>query len=443
MSTPARRVVVTGLGLISPLGNTKEALWEALTAGRSGVVRLDDGRAGVLPTPFAGVCGEFRGDIEGFGSLEGDKKKSIRKGIKLMCRECQMGVAAAERALSDAGLGAGGHDPERTGVVFGTDYMLSEPEEFTTGMATCADDERKFHFEKWGPEGMPKMTPLWLLKYLPNMPASHVAIYNDLRGPNNSLTLREAAGCTSVGEAFRVILRGHADAMVVGACGTRIHPMKAIHASFQEEVAPAANGKGAIDPAEASRPFDRDRLGMVLGEGAGVVVLEELETAKKRGATIYAELIGAGSSTAADKNRVALRDLALANAMRAALRDAGATPWSVGHIQAHGLGTRTGDEAEARAIRDVFSGLDSPPPVTAAKSYFGNLGAGSAMVELIAGIMALRSGQLFATKNYRTPDPACPVDVVREPRDAGGSFLKLSVTPQGQAACLLVKRFAE
>jgi 3-oxoacyl-[acyl-carrier-protein] synthase II len=352
-----------------------------------------------------------------------------------------MGVAAAERALTDAGLAAGGHDPERTGVVFGTDYMLSEPDEFSTGIATCADEAREFHFEKWGKEGMPKMTPLWLLKYLPNMPASHVAIYNDLRGPNNSLTLREAAGCTSVGEAFRVIQRGHADAMVVGACGTRIHAMKAIHSSTQEEVAPAVNGHGDVDPAEASRPFDRDRTGMVLGEGAGVVVVEELETAKARGATIYAELIGAGSSTAADRNRVALRDLALANAMRAALRDAGGTPWTVGHIQAHGLGTRTCDEAEARAIRDVFGGLDKPLPVTAAKSYFGNLGAGSAMVELIAGILSLQNDTLYATRNYRTPDPACNVDVVREPRKPGDSFLKLSVTPQGQAACLLVKKY--
>jgi 3-oxoacyl-[acyl-carrier-protein] synthase II len=287
------------------------------------------------------------------------------------------------------------------------------------------------------------MTPLWLLKYLPNMPASHIAIYNDLRGPNNSLTLREAAGCTAVGEGLRVIQRGHADAMICGATGTRLHAMKAIHSAIQEEVAPAAGPNGATDPAEASRPFDRDRTGMVLGEGAGVVVIEELEHAQRRGATIYAELTGSGSSTAADKNRVALRDLAFANAMRAALRDAGATPWAVGHVQAHGLATRTCDEAEARAIRDVLGGVDRKIPVAAPKSYFGNLGAGGAMVELIAGTMALHQNKLFATRNYRTPDPACGIDVAAEPTTPGDSFLKLSVTPQGQAAVLFVKKYAE
>ena len=448
-STPSvPRVVVTGLGLISPLGNTRESLWESLSAGRSGVSRFAEGQAEALPTPFAGVCREFSGDIADFGPLEGEKKKAIRKALKLMCRECQMGVAAAERAIQDARIEAGARQPERRGIVFGTDYMLSEPEELRTGIELCTDDERQFHFEQWGDQGMKKMTPLWLLKYLPNMPASHIAIYNDLRGANNSLTMREAAGCNAVGEAARVIQRGRADVMIAGACGTRIHMMKAVHSAIQEELAPGfrvdapgTNGHRPVEPAEASRPFDADRSGMVIGEGAAVVVLESLEHAQARGATIYAEIGGAGSSTAADRNRVALRDLAMANAMRAALRDAGATPWAVGHIQAHGLSTRTCDEAEARAIGDVFGGVERPVPVTAAKSYFGNLGAGGGIVELIAGILSLYHDQLFATLNYRTPDAQCPVNVVRETTKPGDSFLKLSVTPQGQAGALLVKRF--
>jgi 3-oxoacyl-[acyl-carrier-protein] synthase II len=435
------RVVVTGLGLISPLGNTREGLWEALTSGRSGVTRLGDDQAGALPTPFAAVCREFSGDIADFGALEGEKKKAIRKGLKVMCRECQMGVAAAERAIQDARFDGFTRQPERSGIVFGTDYMLSEPEEFGTGIQTCTDEERQFHFEQWGEQGMKKMTPLWLLKYLPNMPASHIAIYNDLRAANNSLTLREAAGCSAVAEAVRVIQRGHADVMIAGACGTRVHMMKAVHSAMQEELAPGANGQASVEPAEASRPFDADRTGMVIGEGAGVIVVESLEHARARGATIYAEIAGAGSSTAADRNRIALRDLAMANAMRAALRDAGATPWSVGHIQAHGLSTRTCDEAEARAISDVFGGVERPVPVTAAKSYFGNLGAGGGMVELISGILALHNDHLFPTLNYRTPDPQCPVNVVREAGKPGDSLLKLSVTPQGQAAVLFVKRF--
>jgi 3-oxoacyl-[acyl-carrier-protein] synthase II len=435
------RVVVTGLGLISPLGNTRQSLWEALTTGRSGVSRFADGQAEALPSPFAGVCRDFSGDIANFGALEGEKKKAIRKGLKVMCRECQMGVAAAELAIQDAGFEGFTRRPERSGIVFGTDYMLSDPEELRSGIQLCTDDDRQFHFEQWGEQGMKKMTPLWLLKYLPNMPASHIAIYNDLRAANNSLTMREAAGCSAVGEAARVIQRGRADVMIAGACGTRIHMMKAVHSAMQEELAPGTNGHGPVDPAEASRPFDADRSGMVIGEGAGVVILESLEHAHARGATIYAEIAGAASSTAADRNRVALRDLAIANAMRAALRDAGATPWAVGHIQAHGLSTRTCDEAEARAISDVFGGVERPVPVTAAKSYFGNLGAGGGMVELIAGILALHNDHLFPTLNYRTPDAQCPVNVVREATTPGDSLLKLSVTPQGQAAVLMVKRF--
>jgi 3-oxoacyl-[acyl-carrier-protein] synthase II len=437
------RVVVTGLGLISPLGNTRERLWEALTTGRSGVSRFGDGQAETLPSPFAGVCRDFSGDIGDFGVLEGDKKKAIRKALKLMCRECQMGVAAAELAIQDARYEGSSRRPERSGIVFGTDYMLSDPEELRSGIELCTDEDRQFHFEQWGEQGMKKMTPLWLLKYLPNMPASHIAIYNDLRAANNSLTMREAAGCSAVGEAARVIQRGRADVMIAGACGTRIHMMKAVHSAIQEELAPGTGGHGPVDPAEASRPFDADRSGMVIGEGAGVVILESLEHAQARGATIYAEIAGAGSSTAADRNRVALRDLAMANAMRSALRDAGATPWAVGHIQAHGLSTRSCDEAEARAISDVFGGVERPVPVTAAKSYFGNLGAGGGMVELIAGMLALYNDHLFPTLNYRTPDAQCPVNVVGEATKPGDSLLKLSVTPQGQAAVLMVKRFKE
>ncbi|MGC3971985.1 MAG: beta-ketoacyl-[acyl-carrier-protein] synthase family protein [Pirellulales bacterium] len=442
MTSPSsRRVVITGLGLISPLGNTIDELWGGLSDRRSGVTKLDAPQSAALQTPFVARTG-FSGDIADFGTLEGDKKKAIRKGLKVMCRECQMGVAAAERALQDAAITSEGRDPERTGVVFGTDYMLSEPEEFGSGIEACTDEERKFHFEQWAQQGMTKMTPLWLLKYLPNMPASHIAIYNDLRGPNNSLTLREAAGNSAIGEALRYIQRDAADVMIAGATGTRIHLMKAVHSALQEELAVGTKDGREIDAAEASRPFDLNRLGMVLGEGAGVIVLEELEHAQKRGAKIYAELSGFGSSTAADKNRVALRDLALANAMRAALRDAEATPLAVGHIQAHGLATRTCDEAEARAITDVFGGLKANVPVTAAKSYFGNLGAGSGMVELIAGALTLHRDQLFPTLNYKTPDPVCPLNVVHEPASPGASFLNLSVTPQGQATCIYAKKFA-
>jgi len=188
-----------------------------------------------------------------------------------------MGVAAAQLAMADAALAIGGgkYDPDRTGCVFGADYMLTMPEEFSAGINHCRDAEGTFDYNRWATDGMPQLSPLWLLKYLPNMPASHVAIYNDLRGPNNSITHREAAANLAIGEAYRTILRGSADIMLVGATGTRVHPMKTVHAIQTEEL--AGNG---VEPSKASRPFDKNRTGMVIGEGAGAIVIEELATAK-------------------------------------------------------------------------------------------------------------------------------------------------------------------
>ncbi|HEY2147045.1 MAG TPA: beta-ketoacyl-[acyl-carrier-protein] synthase family protein [Pirellulales bacterium] len=431
-----RRVVITGIGLISPLGNSKEALWDALVSGKSGVGPLDSPLVQTLPAKFAAEA-RFTGDIEEFGPLDKEQKKAIRKGLKLMCRESQMGVAAAQLALADAKLAAGGVDPERIGCVFGTDYMLTLPEDFSAAINRCRSENGEFDYSRWGKEGMAEITPLWLLKYLPNMPASHVAIYNDLRGPNNSITHREAAANLAVAEAFHTITRGSADIMAAGATGTRVHPMKSVHAAQQEEL--ASNG---VAPEKASRPFDLNRNGMVLGEGSGLIVLEELESAKAREATIYGEIIGTGSSQATDKNFVARRDVALANVIRRSLAEAGAMPNDDGHIHAHGLSTHTSDADEAKAIRDVFGELADRIPVTAAKSNFGNLGAGSGIVELIASLLALVNNRLPPILNYETPDPECPITPAdANHTDPGQSFINLSVTPQGQASAVMVRRF--
>jgi 3-oxoacyl-[acyl-carrier-protein] synthase II len=433
-----RRVVITGLGIICPLGNTIEAFWEALAGRRSGIAPVSVDPGVLAARTFAGQARDFTGHIDDFGSLEGELKKAIRKGLKVMCRESQMGVAAAQRAIADARLNAGAYDPDRSGVVFGSDYMLTAPDEFVAPMRACAPEDRPFEFSRWATTGMPQLSPLWLLKYLPNMPASHIAIYNDFRGPNNSLTLREAASNLAIGEAFRVIQRGHADCILAGATGTRVHPMKALHAVIQEDIAP--NGQ---DPGRASRPFDLNRAGMVLGEGAGAILLEEMNSARARGARIYAEIVGAGSSSVIDRNRVARRGEALRNAMRSTLRDANVREAELGHINTHGLGTRSCDAEEAAAIREVFGERAANLPVTAAKSYFGNLGAGGGIVELAASTLALGHDSLFPILNYETPDPECPIRAVTNGEaKPGDSFLKLNVTPQGQASCLLVRRCA-
>jgi len=436
MISSSRRIVITGAGLITPLGKSPQALWEALLAGRSGVGPLRTVPVDYLPTSFAAEAHDFTGAIDDFGPLEGEKKKALRKGLKVMCRECQMGLAAAQQALFAAGLGEGA-DPERTGVVFGSDYMLTLPDDFTASVIRCRGDNGRFDFGRWASEGIPQITPLWLLKYLPNMPASHLAIYNDLRGPNNSITLREASANLALGEAFRTIARGHADVMVAGATGTRVHPMKLVHTLMQEEV--AGNG---TDPAKASRPFDLNRSGMVLGEGSAALVIEELESAKRRGARIRGEIIGTASGTVVDRRGVAHRGQALANVIRATLRDAGATIDEIGHIHAHGLSTRTSDTEEAWAIHDTFGTRAAEVPVIAAKSYFGNLGAASGLVELVTSLSAFEHGRLFPVLNYATPDPACQLNVVTsQDVPPGDSVLNLSFTPQGQASAILVRAF--
>ena len=213
--------------------------------------------------------------------------------------------------------------------------------------------------------------------------------------------------------------------------------MKMIHAVQQEEIM-----QGDGDPAAASRPFDRNRRGMVLGEGAGAIVLEELATAQARNATIYGEVVGAASSAVVGRHLVAQRNQAMVNVLRATLHSAGVDADDVGHLHAHGLSTRTSDIEEARAINEVFGGRSTPLPVTAAKSYFGNLGAGSGMVELIASLLAMQHDWLFPILNYTTPDSECPVTVVRNGDGRpGNSFINLNVTPQGQAAAVMVRRW--
>lgn len=440
MSTqpPSRRVAITGVGLISPIGTKPDEYWSALAEQRSGV------RAPILTPPedaqgwsllVAGEARGFTGSIGDFGELESGTKKAIRKALKMMCRETQMAVAAAQLALADAGLAAGDGDPERAGVVLGSDYMLTMPGDYVRGVAKC-EVAGEFHYEKWGDEGLEEVEPLWMLRYLPNMPASHIAIFNDLRGPNNSLTMREAGGLMAAGEAFRMIARGHADRMVAGATGTRLMPMQAIHSMQTDELAPPGD-----DPAAACRPFDRDRAGTVAGEGAGMVVLEALDEARRRGATIYGEVTGFGASQVTDHALRGRNDAALANATRAALRDAGRGPEGVGHVNAHGLGTRAGDAAESRAIRDVFGDHADKLPVVALKSYFGNLGAGGGVVELIGSLLAVREGVLPRVLNFQQADPDCPVAVVNDDATPPGeAFVSLNTTPQGQAVALCVAR---
>ena len=429
MSTgTGRRVVVTGMGVVSPLGLSLDDLWAGLHEGRSAVVPIESFASGGLPLHHAAEARGFTGEIDNFGPLDGERKKAIRKGLKVMCRESQMAVAAAQRALHDAGDAAAHHPPERFGCVFGSDYMLTLPDDFTAAVAACRGDDGRFVFDRWASHGMPLLNPLWLLKYLPNMPASHIAIYNDLRGPSNSLTLREAGGHLAVGEAVVTIQRGAADIMVAGATGTRVHPMKTVHALQSEQVA-LPDGSADADPARWSRPFDRARRGMVLGEGSGVLVLEELSHALARGARIYGEVLGHASRCSADIHGVGARRPALTHAVGAALGMAGIQPDQVGHVHAFGASTVAGDRDEAAALHDVLGSAAERVPVVAAKANFGNLGGGGGLVECVASLLAMGRGELFPLRNYETPDPDCRIRAARRGDPAGDVCISAAITP--------------
>lgn len=441
-----RRVVITGAGLISPLGNRKETLWEALCEKRSGVDQLTRLPGDVLPSPVGGEAREFTGDIGDYGPLEKQQMRAIKKGRKLMCREIEMGVASAQLALHDAGLALDSIDSDRAGVVFGSDYIMSAPDEFVKGIRQCRDEQGNFEFSKWGNVGLEKVEPLWLLKYLPNMPASHIAIYNDFRGPSNSITLREASSNLSVAEAVTTIRRGAADVMLAGSTGTRLHQMRTLHVSLQEQLAQAHE-----DPGLSCQPFDKNRTGMVLGEGAGAIVLETLASAQERGVPILGEVVAYASTCVsrrgqddAGKGRASIAadyQQAIANVIGQLLKSAGVSPDDVGHYNAHGQATLRADQEEASAVSSAFAGRSTEMPVIAVKWGMGNLGAGSGMVELIASLMALQNERLFPVASYQTPDPNCPVSVVTDGNSpSGDSFITCNVTPQGQASGLLIRR---
>jgi len=227
--------------------------------------------------------------------------------------------------------------------------------------------------------------------------------------------------------------------MVAGATGTRVHPMKTVHALQSEQVALPASADD--DPTRWSRPFDERRRGMVLGEGAAVLIVEELTAAERRGARIYAEVVSYGAGSAVDRRGIGRRRRALGQAIGAAVRSAGAAADRLGHIHAQGVSTVVGDREEAAALGDVLGAAAARLPTVAAKSHFGHLGAGSGLAECVASILGLGRGELFPLINYESADEACPITAARRGDPAGESFVSAAATPQGQAGAVMVKRW--
>ncbi|MFO0926777.1 MAG: beta-ketoacyl-ACP synthase II [Gemmataceae bacterium] len=426
-----RRVVVTGLGVVAPNGIGKQAFWSACVNGRSGVRPIETFDASAHPVQIAAEVPDF--DLAPF--VPG----SHRKSLKIMGRASRFGVAAAGLAVQDSGLTLAKENPERIGVVMGTGVVPIDLPEVGSILGNAYGEDGRLDVQHIGRRGSTSLFPLWILKYLPNMAAAHISLIHGAQGPNSTITTACAAGTQAIGEAFRLIVRGDADVMLAGGADSRIDPLLIL----------AYHALGALSPAkrpaqEVSRPFDGGRDGFVLGEGAGVMMLEELERARKRGAVIYAEVLGLGSSF--DAYAVTKPDPQAGGAARSiqwALDEAKVDPRDVDYINAHGTSTRLNDQMETMAVKRVFNGQSSRLPMSSIKSMIGHLIGAAGAVEAVAMALTLAEGVMPPTINQTTPDPVCDLDYV--PNTAREMRVRTAVSTSfgfgGQNAALVMRRF--
>ena len=378
-----RRVVVTGLGAVTPVGNTVEEFWTAICEGRSGIGPITKFDATTYPARFAA-------EVRGFDPLRWMEKKEVKK----MDPFIHYALAAGVMAVEDAGLDFAKEDPVRCGSLIGSGIG---------GMTTILDSH-KVLLER-GPD---RVSPFFIPSIIINMASGHLSIRYGIKGPNSAVVTACATGNHAIGDALKIIQRGDADVMLAG--GTEACILGLALAGFCSIKAVSTRNDA---PEKASRPFDRDRDGFVMGEGAGVVVLETLEHAVRRDARIYAEVIGYGMT--ADAHHMTAPDPdgdGATRAMALTLQDAAVDPTQVGYINAHGTSTPYNDKTETLAIKRVFSDHAQRLAVSSTKSMTGHLLGAAGGVEAIATVLALYHGILPPTINYETPDPECDLDYV-------------------------------
>jgi 3-oxoacyl-[acyl-carrier-protein] synthase II len=426
-----RRVVVTGLGVVAPNGVGRKDFWSACVEGRSGVGPIRSFDASAHPVKIAAEVHDF--DVLPYMPTE------QRKSLKIMGRATRFGVGAASLALQDSGLDLETLPPDRVGVVMGTGIVPMDLAELAPLLREACGADGTLNVAELGQKGGQALFPLWILKYLPNMVATHISMALNIQGPNSTLTTACVAGTQAVGEAFRLIGHGDADVVLAGGADSRIDPLLLL--AYQALGALSRSGRPA---AEVSRPFDRLRDGFVLGEGAGVLVLEELEQAKARGATIYAEVLGFGSSF--DAYSVTKPDPQARGAARAiasALREACVNAGDVDYINAHGTSTRLNDQMETAAVKRVFGEGARALPLSSIKSMVGHLIGAAGAVEAVALAMTLHEGVAPPTINLTHPDPECDLDYVpNSARDLRmTTALSTSFGFGGQNGALVMRRF--
>ncbi|MBA3711527.1 MAG: beta-ketoacyl-ACP synthase II [Pyrinomonadaceae bacterium] len=411
-----RRVVVTGLGLVTPVGNTVEDSWSAIMSGRSGVGYIQK-----FDTEKFSV--RIAAEVKDFDPLSFIEKKEARK----MGAFIHYAIAASDEALKDSGLAITGENDERVGT-----YISS-------GIGDFWAIEREH--SKLLNEGPHRVSPFFIPSAIVNLAAGQVSIRTGAKGPISATATACSAGAHAIGDSFKIIQRDDADVMICGGAESAITPMSV--AGF---AAMRAMSTRNDDPVHASRPFERDRDGFVIGEGAGMMILEELETARARGAHIYAELVGYGNT--ADAFHITMPDETAAGPMRVmqmAMRDAGVTAEQVEYINAHGTSTPYNDKFETLAIKRAFGEHAYKLAVSSTKSMTGHLLGAAGGIEAVFSVLAITRDKLPPTINYVNPDPDCDLDYVpNEPREAHITYaLSNSFGFGGTNAALLFKRYEE
>ena len=436
-----RRVVITGLGPVSAHGLGIEPLWTALCEGRSALapIRAFDARG------FASASG---GELPDSYDVKDLVPKSYRKATKVMARDIEIAVGGAVTAVADAGLRTRGTDPDnpptiapdRFGCHIGAGLIAADLDELTAALATSRDAAGKFDPAHWGQQGMQELTPLWLLKYLPNMLACHVTIIHDCQGPSNTITCNEASSGLSLAESQRVIERGAADACLSGGADSKLNPMAYLRQELAGRLAKCTVDE---DATRKIKPFDPSSPGALVGEGGGILVLEAEDTAKARGARIHAVLAGTGASQSWCDDTVGLVPDAtgesLADAIEAALRDAGLKPADIDAIIPYGCGVPALDSLEAKALERVFGASIGAKPIITLAPSIGATVAGFGTIAVAVATKCLTEQRLPARLNSASTGGLAAAAAPSEPR-ALRNILVCTPSLGGQNSAAVISR---
>ena len=429
-------VVITGLGAITPLGTTSSDMWASLCAGSSGIGKI------TAFDPVGFDC-KLAGQVKDF-KVQQHIPKNVRKSVKLMSRDIELAVAAADQAIRDSSLVTKAIDPDninieptRMAINLGAGLISCDLVELAPAVAKSITDG-KFDIRKWGAEGIELVPPLWLLKYLPNMLACHISIIHDIQGPSNTITCAEASAHLAIAEAVAIIARGSAIYALTGGAEAKVNPIVMIRQCLLKRAIQDNNA----DPDTACRPFDADAKGSVFGEAAGMLILENLENARKRDARIYAQVVGTGQSSSINPAYEHLEPdgKGIQIAIEKALEEAHIKPEDLDLIIPHGTAIPADDLAEARAIQAALGRPASQIPLWPTKSMLSNTGAAAGALDIIAAVYAMNEGRIPAAKNCDRIADGCNLNIVKKLQQKNIRYaLCCSYTYGGQTAAIVLK----